>query len=35
MDECKRPPWWFGPVIWAGLAGAAMAIVGVLTLAAP
>ena|GEM_PF-6847736 len=35
MDKCKRPPWWFGPAIWAGLAAATMAIVGVLTLAAP
>lgn len=35
MNGRKRPPWWFTPVIWAGLAGATMAIVGVLAVVAP
>ena len=35
MNKRKRPPWWFTSAIWAGLAGAAMIIVGALTLAAP
>lgn len=35
MNERKRPPWWFISAVWAGLAGATMVIVGVLTLAAP
>ena len=35
MEKCERPPWWFRPAIWAGLAGATMVIVGILTMTAP
>lgn len=35
MDKPQRPPRWFRPAIWAGLAGATMVIVGVITMTAP
>jgi len=29
----KRPPWWFAPVLWAGIAGAAALMAAALGMA--